>query len=798
MNIGPYEILGELGRGGMGVVLRARDPDLRREIALKVLERGASADERARFLREGRTGARLRHPNIVAVHAAGEADGSAYIAQELIEGQSLAALLLREPLPPERAARLVATVARALAHAHREGVVHRDVKPGNILLDREGEPHLADFGLARTVEASAALSRSGQAIGTPHYMSPEQASGRVGVVDARTDVWGCGMVLYECLSAARPFEAEGPMAVMTAIVHEEPVPLRRRVPSVPAALDAVVSRCLEKDPARRYGTAEALAEDLERFLGGQRVLARAPGFFERFRRRVRRNPAAYGVGAALGAVALLLAALLGARTLRERAARAEEARRAEERVRAQAEGFLAEARTAREEIRRLDGAIAKAPRVEDPSAEGGESESERARLWQAREEQTVLARSHYLAVRRILREEPGRPEALEASESLGAIAWARLVEAEAEGDREAAARFEALLREAAPERYARELRGDGTVTLRTDPPGAEVEALRYEEEGGRLVARPLQVLGTTPIEKAPLPMGSYLLLVRKEGFRDVRYPILVERGEDDPSTGPETGAGAGPVPLLTDRQIGEGYVWVPPGEAILGGDPKAPYAWSRRKRWVPGFCLAEREVTFREYREFLGALLARGVPAAEVEARCPRRSGVGGATWGVRDGQVVERGHIPEEFPVFGISWGDADAYARWRGEAEGREARLPTEEEWERAARGADGRLFPWGNVFRWERVVGGRSPVHGERPRPKPPGTAADDVSPFGVRDLSGSVYEWCDDLISGRNRAARGGAWGHLNTSYFRAAYRNGYDETLLGDMHGFRVRAEPRAQ
>ncbi|MCI0343435.1 MAG: SUMF1/EgtB/PvdO family nonheme iron enzyme [Planctomycetales bacterium] len=790
MNIGPYEVIGELGRGGMGTVYRARDPELRREIALKVLERGAASDERARFLREGRTGARLRHPNIVTVHAAGEADGAAFIAQELIEGESLAHALAREPFPPERAARLVATVARALGHAHREGVVHRDVKPGNILLDRAGEPHLADFGLARTVEASAALSRSGQAIGTPHYMSPEQASGRVGVVDARTDVWGCGMVLYECLAAARPFEAEGPMAVMTAIVHEEPVPLRRRVPSVPAALDVVVARCLEKEPDRRYSSADALAEDLERYLGGRPVLARAPGLAERCRRRVRRNPAAYGVGAALGAVALLLAGALAVRTLRERAGRAEEARRAEERVRAQAEGFLAEARAAREEIRRLDEALAKVPRVEDPAAEGGEGESERARLWQEREEQTVLVRSHYLAVRRILREEPGRPEAREASESLGAIAWARLVEAEAEGNREAAARFEALLREAAPERYAQELRGDGTLTLRTDPPGAEVEALQYGEEDGKLVARPWRPLGTTPIEKAPLPMGSYLLVLRKEGCRDVRYPVLVERGEDDVSRDP--------VPLLTDRQIGKGYVWVPPGEAILGGDPKAPYAWSRRKRWVAGFCLAEREVTFREYREFLGALLARGAPAAEVEARCPRRSGVGGGYWGVRDGQVVERGRIPEEFPVFGISWGDADAYARWRGEVEGRGARLPTEEEWERAARGADGRLFPWGNVFRWERVVGGRSPVHGERPRPRPPGTAADDVSPFGVRDLAGSVYEWCDDLISGRNRAARGGAWGHLNTSYFRAAYRNGYDETLLGDMHGFRVRAEPKAR
>ncbi|MCI0342268.1 MAG: serine/threonine protein kinase [Planctomycetales bacterium] len=301
---------GELGAGGMGVVYRAWDPELRRDVALKVLSLGAPPDFRQRFLREGRMGARLKHPGIVAVHAAGEADGQAFIVQELIEGESLSRRFLEGPLPPGTAARILEKVARALSYAHAEGVVHRDVKPGNILLDRAGDPHLADFGLAREADASIQLSRSGEAIGTPHYMSPEQAEGKPGRVDARTDIWGCGVVLYQALSCALPFEG-GANLVMERVLAREPVPLRRRRPSVPRQLEAIVDRCLEKDPGQRYPTAEALADDLARFLRGEPTSARPIGPVSRIARRVRRNP----VPAAVGVVALALGAAGGVAAL---------------------------------------------------------------------------------------------------------------------------------------------------------------------------------------------------------------------------------------------------------------------------------------------------------------------------------------------------------------------------------------------------------------------------------------------------------------------------------------------------
>ncbi len=348
MRIGPYEILGELGRGGMGVVYRAGDPALGRIVALKVLPAGSHPEYRERFLREGRVAARLRHPGIVTVHAAGVAEapggpggeGSAYLVMDLIDGESLADVLDRETLPPDRAARVVEAVARALAHAHSQGVIHRDVKPGNILLDRVGTPHLADFGLAREVEGGAALSQSGAAVGTPHYMAPEQLEARPGGVDARADIWACGIVLYECLAGERPFGGSTPVAVLTQVATREAPPIRRRVPSVPRDLETIILRCLERDPARRYPTAEALADDLGRFVRLEPILARPASALHRIRRHVARRKAVFAVGA-VSAVLLASGAAVLLPRLGTAEREAEEARAAATlRLREASEGAL--------------------------------------------------------------------------------------------------------------------------------------------------------------------------------------------------------------------------------------------------------------------------------------------------------------------------------------------------------------------------------------------------------------------------------------------------------------------------
>ncbi|MHC5020300.1 MAG: protein kinase domain-containing protein [Planctomycetota bacterium] len=351
--IGPYTITGELGRGGMGVVYRARDPQLGRDVALKVLPSSAPQELRERFLREGRVAARLRHPNVVSILAAGEDDGVAWLAQDLIEGRPLDRILHEEVLAPAQAAELVEQIARAVGHAHAEGVIHRDIKPGNILVDRAGVPHLADFGLARDVEGSAKLSKSGQVYGTAHYMSPEQARGVVGGLDGRTDVWALGVVLYDCLANALPFEGDTALAVLSKVIGDEPRPLRSAVPDAPAALGVIITKCLEKDPGRRYATAEALADDLARWRGGDAILATPPTLAFRAARWARRNRRALLLGGGLAVAGLTTTAVLVVPELRESARLREASERARQAAEQRAQAAL---REKAEEAERLERA----------------------------------------------------------------------------------------------------------------------------------------------------------------------------------------------------------------------------------------------------------------------------------------------------------------------------------------------------------------------------------------------------------------------------------------------------------
>jgi tetratricopeptide (TPR) repeat protein/predicted Ser/Thr protein kinase len=305
--IGAYEVVAELGRGGMGVVYRARDVALGREVAIKVLlAHGATPEARRRLEVEARAAARLRHPNIVAVHAYGvdEATGDPYVVMELVRGRSLRDALRAGPLEPREAARLAEDLARALAAAHEQGVLHRDVKPHNVLLSPEGAPLLADFGLAKALDAADGPTSTGQVLGTPAYMSPEQADGDGGRVGPRSDVWSLGATLYELLTGRPPFVASTAMLTIAAVLRKDPTPPRRVRAGLDRDLETICLACLEKDPARRYASAAALADDLERWRRGQPIAARPVGRAERAWRAVARRPAR---AAAWTAVALLVA-----------------------------------------------------------------------------------------------------------------------------------------------------------------------------------------------------------------------------------------------------------------------------------------------------------------------------------------------------------------------------------------------------------------------------------------------------------------------------------------------------------
>jgi eukaryotic-like serine/threonine-protein kinase len=344
-----YEVQAVLGRGGMGVVFKAWHLRLNRPVALKLLLDSAYATpaERARLLQEAELVAGLRHPNIVQVHDVGEQDGRPYFTMEFIEGGSLAEALAGTPQPARQAAGLLATLAEAVHVAHQAGIVHRDLKPGNVLLTADGTPKVSDFGLARHLDGGAGLTRTGTALGTPGYMAPEQALGQSRAVGPATDVYALGAILYELLTGRPPFRAQTAAETVQQAISQEPVPPSRLNAAVPRDAETICLKCLHKDPAKRYTSAAALADDLKRFLAGRPIAARRVGKTERLLRWVRRNP----TGSALAVTALALLGLSFGAGLREwsRAAerRTETAKavaRIENVVRLQQEGRLLEAR----------------------------------------------------------------------------------------------------------------------------------------------------------------------------------------------------------------------------------------------------------------------------------------------------------------------------------------------------------------------------------------------------------------------------------------------------------------------
>ena len=306
--LGDYELLEEVGRGGQGVVFRARQKSLNRTVALKVISLGqwASKAHLKRFRLEAEAAARLEHPGIVPIHEVGERDGSCYFSMKFVEGGQLDEVARREPMSIRHAVELIAKVARTVHYAHEHGILHRDIKPGNILLDAKGEPHLTDFGLARLVESESSVTHTLDVLGTPSYMAPEQAVGNNAAISSVTDVYGLGAVLYQLLTGQPPFAGGATYETIKLLLDTEPRPPRLVNPKIDRDLSTICLKCLEKDPRRRYSSALALAEDLEHWLKHEPIFARHTGIVARGRKWVRRNPTSALLAASL--VALVAAA----------------------------------------------------------------------------------------------------------------------------------------------------------------------------------------------------------------------------------------------------------------------------------------------------------------------------------------------------------------------------------------------------------------------------------------------------------------------------------------------------------
>src|SRR5438094_5453640 len=312
MEFGDYELLEEIGRGGQGVVYRARQKSLNRPVALKVIGLGqwATKVHLRRFRLEAEAAASLDHPCIVPIYEVGERGGQCYFSMKFVEGGQLDEVVKQTPSSIRQAVELIAKVAGTVHYAHEHGILHRDIKPGNILLDGEGEPHLTDFGLARLVESESTITRTVEVLGTPSYMAPEQAAGNnpaaAGLTNA-IDVYGLGAVLYQLLTGHPPFAGGTTYETIKLLLQTEPRPPRLWNPKVDHDLSTICLKCLEKDPQRRYSSALALAEDLERWLRHEPIQARHTGIVARGKKWLQRNPTV----AAMVALSLALIAAVG-------------------------------------------------------------------------------------------------------------------------------------------------------------------------------------------------------------------------------------------------------------------------------------------------------------------------------------------------------------------------------------------------------------------------------------------------------------------------------------------------------
>ncbi len=859
--LGNYVVKDLLGKGGMGQVFRVHHERLEKDYALKVLLPSSAENPRLRhrFRHEARATARLRHPNIIAVHEVGEELGIHYFTMDLIEGLPLDKLLKTRRLSVEETCQLLRKIATALHHAHREGVIHRDLKPSNIIVADDGEPFLMDFGLAKELHAQTQLTRTGTAVGTLAFMPPEQLQGRKDLVGPRSDIYSLGVTMYECLTGALPFVAESAPSLIAKVINEDATPPMQKVADVPKPASVICMKAMSKELGFRYPTALDMCRDIERFLDGEPIDARATGIIQTILNRARRNkPAAAlaltlilllcgiatwwavgevrarlaysaGLEQAEGAAASkdwsramgLYGELIGQDPSRpeayaglEQAREALAARNVAEAARQIDEGRrhlvnfarLTTVITADEATVRTLGAD-----VTPTSSLADKSLLYRVRgtLRSRRREALQLRAQAIACFHRARGLDPGNAE---ARRLLVELYRAELAEAEEAGDSERLPFYRAML-EGLGERldvapvpgrlevvsepreagvFLFRLEDDPATLRRTPRPfhpdpdavsgGSRAAAWSAHPEELPLPVGPGNLLGNTPLQ-IDLPPGNYLLVLRHLTARDTRVPVVVRSGGEHTLR----------VPLRGATALGEEFVYIPPATVSLGGDREARLGREPRTVELDGFAIGRTEVTRAEYLRFLASELPDG---ADSDALLPR---VGGWRWA---GSWSHEGD--GRLPVSGLSHGAAIAYCTWRSLDEGRRYRLPTADEWELAARGADARAYVWGDLCEPSYTLSGfLAPADRAL---LPVGSLPQDCSVYGVLDLNGSVREHVAGSFHPQALPLYGslrGSWVELRGAGFQAfvgseelrlASRTAVLQERAGDDFGLRLVRE----
>jgi serine/threonine-protein kinase len=742
-----YEDLGIVGRGGWGEVRRVRDHVLHRNVVMKILAPDvASASARARFLHEARVTASLEHPGIVPVHDAGVlGDQRPFFVMKEVKGRTLSELVRDRysfaATPLRRWVEHMLRVAEAVGYAHERGVLHRDLKPGNVMVGSFGEVLVLDWGIARvdstregslrppssveritgrhtratrrrwrspSVEVDGISTQVGDILGTPGYMSPEQARGANQELTPASDVFSLGLMLYEVLTGLRPRGDDRVRAWAHAAAGIVPSVETPEASRMPPELAELVSTCTSGSPAARPANGLAFAESLRAWLDGAA-------------RRALADEAVEHASSLLPEI---------------------------EELTERRDNLRVEARRLLVGVHEWEPVAKKRPawRLEDEAAE---IEQRLAVLEAERIEGLGVALQH-------------DPDHEGAHDELAHTYRARVIEAEARRAAGDVARYEHLLRQHDRGEHTQFLQGLGRLELDTEPSGATVRALRYTPRDRRLVPREIGVIGKTPVS-ADLPIGSYLMLIEREGHAPVRYPVLIERAETWSTVPPGESR---PRPLRLLPTLGDDEIYVPAGWAIVGGDELAVEPVPRARPWIDGFVMQRHPVTVRAYAEYLDDLHAQqGLEAALARAPRRKRPGTEASLAMELDasGRFVPTPDEHEEtvqgdFPVCWLTWFDAEAYARWLAARTGLPWRLPDELEWEKAARGVDGRAFPWGDFGEptYACMIGAIEGV----PRRVSVHAYPTDESPYGVRGMAGNVRDVCGNRWTADGPPVEGG--------------------------------------
>jgi len=763
-----YIDLGPIGIGGMGEVRRVRDMALNRTMAMKIMrdELVGKASAEARFIAEAQATAQLQHPGVVPVHDIGRTpDGRWYFTMKELRGQTLHEVLgeaLDEPerWPRRRLLEVFRSVAESVAYAHSRGAVHRDLKPANVLVGAFGEVVVLDWGLVKAIgvleqgdsdEQAMAVdsfaTRAGAVLGTPSYMAPEQAAGARDVGPA-ADLYALGAILYEVLCGRPPFAGEV-AEVLDQVKHADPDPLPDTVPD---ELRRLCVQALAKRPADRPAGVASLVDELNRYL----------------------------VGAA-------------------RRAKALEIVREADALQPVVEGHLAHAEALRREARAMARGTPEWASVEDKRAIWAREDE--ASAYQAEADLVGLHRLQLL--RAALTEAPELDEARERLAYVYHWCHQRAEELHDDGQE---TQYRVLLQEYDTGRYADYLSGEGSVTLYTEPK-AKVTLYRLATRDRRRVAVEDKALGTTPLLSVPLPMGSWVLRLDAPGRVPVTYPVYLPR-QHTWDGAPPSALHPLPVVLPDTAALGPDDIYVPAGWCLLAGDRLA--GEPPKRCWVDGFVIRRDPVTNAQFITFLDDLVARG-DAAAADRYLPRSGNGTPCYW--RDEAGRHRLGLDEEgdawqphHPVVCISLEGARAYAAWEAERTGQPWRLPWADEWEKAARGVDGRRFVMGDYLdpTWANVRG----CHPDMVLLAGPERFPTDVSVYGVRGLTGGVLDLCNDgwsaprvEVSGGRAVRRAaepdqflvgrGGWRTAEVERCRAAHCTRIAPEMRVDALGFRL-------